>query len=117
MSDVAFGRSRPRTPTFIKLMTMVNLAFALVMLLGWRYLAPYVEEPVLRILGSDVPQDSSIWAYPFVMLWCLPLSAVAGVVIARSFESEKLAKILSLYPVILTVCSCAWLYLLADQYG
>jgi hypothetical protein len=117
MSAISYDRHRSHTSILVKGMTAVNLAFSLALLLGWRQLAPYLEDPVLKLAGSDVARDSSIFAYPFVILWCMPLLGVAGVIIARSFDSKPLARFIALYPALVTLACCGWFYLLSDYYG
>ena len=116
MSSTSYDRHRQRTPVLIKAMTLVNVALGLGMLLGWRQLAPLLAEPVLKLLGGDVAADSTIFAYPFVVLWTLPLIGVAGTVVARSLDAHRQAAIVALFPALLIGCSGLWLALLSDHY-
>ncbi len=115
MSVMSYERHRARTPLFIKAMTLVNVALGLGMLLGWHQLAPLLEDPVLKLLGGDVGSDTTVFAYPFVVLWTLPLLGVTGTVFARSLDATRQAAMVALVPAILIGCSCLWLYLHSEN--
>jgi hypothetical protein len=102
---------------FIKGMTLVNVAFGMIMLLAWRPLASLLQDPVMKLLGGEVAIDSTIFNYPFVVLWMLPFTAVAGTVMARSLDAHRQAKYMALFPAVLIACSCVWLYVLSDTYA
>lgn len=114
MSAISYQRHRQRTPLFIKAMTLVNVAMGLAMLIGWHQLAPMLEDPVLKLLGGDVTADSTVFAYPFVVLWVLPLAGVAGTVMARSIDAHRQGAFIALFPALMIACSCLWLYLMSD---
>jgi len=117
MSALSYERHRQRTPVFIKTITLFNVALGMGLLLGWHQLAPSLEDPVLKLLGGDVGSDSSIFSYPFVVLWVIPFAAVAGTVLARSFDADRQARFIALFPTLLVTCSLIWLYLLSDGYS
>jgi len=96
---------------------MLNIAFGMTMLLGWRQLAPYLEDSVYKLLGSELLPDTTIITYPFVVLWTLPFLGVAATVAARSFDANRQAAAIAMVPATLTLCSGIWLFALSDNNG
>ncbi len=116
MSALSYERHRQHTSLFIKVMTLLNVVFGMAMLLGWRQLAPLLDDPVMKLLGGEVALNSTIFAYPFVVLWMLPFFGVAATVVARSVDAHRQAAMVALFPAVLIGCSCVWLYALSDSY-
>ena len=116
MSDITFKRKRTRSPVAIKFMTAVNLLFAVAVLCAWPFMAPYLDEGILRTFGEDVGGQQRLLAYPYVLLWSVPLMAVAGVIVARSFDSARAARFLAFFPAMLGMTSVLWFLLLSETY-
>ena len=94
-----------------------SLPGGLTMLVAWVPLAPVLEAPAVKLLGGDIPNDSTVFSYPFVMLWLLPFGAVAATVLLRSVDKHWHARMAALFPAVLIACGCFWLFFLSDSYS
>lgn len=102
---------------FVRLMTLANLSFAFGALASWPLLGPYIADPLATVTGGVSDPHQSAFEYPFLALWVMPLTGVAGAYIAKTLDHPGLARVLSAYPLLLTLTCCVYLYFFAPSFG
>ena len=116
MTAITLERRPPPSSPVVRVMTAVNLACMFAVLLGWQVLGPQLEVPIMLITGQDILPDSTIFAYPYVLLWLAPLAGVTGVVVAKMFERRTIVKLIAFFPMILALSCGIWLYALSPYF-
>ena len=117
MSQSRFGIRRGSTSGMVHFFTMVNLALSFGVLAAWPSYSEALADPVSVISGGAPPIRPSAFEYPYMLLWLLPLSGIGGAYIAKAMDLEQLAKFFAIYPVLLTITSCIWLYFYAGYWS
>ena len=103
-------RKPERRHLVVRIMTIINLAAAMAVLLSWSDTPAVFADPLYRVTGATPSNHPSLIEYPAALLWAVPLCAVCTAYLARSLGKVTMARSASVFPALLAAASAAWLY-------
>jgi len=112
-----YGKTTSSTSAVVHLFNLINLGMALAVLMAWPNYADALADPMSVISGEAAPIRPSVLEYPYFLFWLLPIAGVCGAYIAKAMEIDPLAKFFAVFPALLTLTSCAWLYYFAGYWN
>ncbi|MFM2423281.1 MAG: hypothetical protein RL291_1811 [Pseudomonadota bacterium] len=104
---------RLRSRKVLSLIWIANIAFAVAMLLFWTSTAVFVEGPWVWGTSRSIERLStwkSYFAYPYVLLWSLPILAVLVSKSVLRSGNQKLATFVAMTPLLIFAITCAIYY-------
>jgi hypothetical protein len=104
------GRRYQRN-AFVNAMTIANLCLVTILLGTWSIVDQWIRDPMLLLAGGAVHSNLSLWAYPFGLLWGLPLFGVLAGYVATVLGYLPIARFAVSFPILLLFASCIWLLL------
>ena len=96
--------------SFMKLMLLTNLTYAVAIVASWSTYSSVFADPLVLIAGGAPMAHPSLLEYPYVLMWLMPLSGVAGAYVTHAWEWYSVARLIAAYPILLTAACWAWLY-------
>lgn len=103
-------RDKTDTPGFFALL-VVNAALMLFFVLGWTAWADGLAEPLEWALTEVGSPRLNLLAYPYLVLWSLPLACCVISSLANRYEMALLARIAGIAPPLLLGLVFGWYYL------
>ena len=103
----------PRSRKLLALMA-ANAAFAMVMLFAWTVVSLFVAEPMSWATWMPISRGSTfedVVRYPFVLLWLMPASGIAGAWFAMKAGRMPLAYACVGLPIVVMSLVFGWYYL------
>ena len=110
MKTSTTGLPRRHHLSFMKLMLLTNLSYAMAIMVSWSTYSSVFADPLVLIAGGAPMAHPSLLEYPYVLMWLMPLSGVAGAYVTHAWEWYSVARLIAAYPILLTAACCAWLY-------
>jgi hypothetical protein len=114
MATTLYEQERQHNRALVRILSLANLAFASLVLLSWTAISMFVTEPIEWATWrgfQSVKTWEGVFAYPYVMLWAVPLGAVFGSWVAEKMKKWKLAAGFVLVPVIYFGLTIAMYYI------
>ncbi|MEZ5924829.1 MAG: hypothetical protein R3D57_10660 [Hyphomicrobiaceae bacterium] len=102
---------------FVRLMAVVNVAFACVVLFAWPQIAGLLDTPVSVAADAGIASRPEFSEYPYVLLWSLPILGSLAAWIATRSEKFLFAKFLAAYPAIVILAAVGWYHYLSNYYA
>jgi hypothetical protein len=115
--DEAWRRGR-RTKLFVRLMTFVNLGFALVNVFFWSYMALVMADPISWATWSSVGGAGArpgMFEYPFIVLWALPVVGTIVAIINNVLGFRTAARVAAAFPLTLLGLTVCWWAVFQDS--
>lgn len=98
----------------VSVLMVVNGALAAMVLVGWTYMSRFAEEPVAWATWHRVYRSgdaSEIFDYPYVLLWLMPIAAIAISWLASKANARGLSYASLILPMLLNAMVMGWFYL------
>ena len=104
------GRTRP-APGLATALMFLDAALVLVVVLGWPMLAEALGAPIEWAMSAGTGSVFDLRAYPYTVLWLLPMAGSVLGAIGLRLEMWLLARIATGFPVLLLGLVYGWYYL------
>ena len=94
----------------LRIFCVVNMLFAIVVLMAWPFIGAYIVEPTATTTGQSLSSSriTSVLDYPYVLLWSAPIGAVIGAWISHNLRYFALARYIAIYPILLFALAYVW---------
>jgi hypothetical protein len=114
------GLRAPIRPTaFMTFLMLVNTVIAMTVLFAWTAISLYIVEPIAWATWMPVRRGTTfeeLFEYPFVVLWLMPMSGVAGAWVALKAGRRSLALTCLILPVAFLGLIFGWFYGAPENY-
>ena len=110
MSGLRYGRRRTPAEAFVQVMIMLNLGMAVSVFAVWPGYPEVLADPLSVIAGSGTPIRPSVFEYPFLLLWVIPLLGACLAFVMAAIQSARLARFFAVFPLLLAATCGVWLY-------
>jgi hypothetical protein len=110
MEVTADNRRRRRNSRFLNSLFVVNAVFVAGILLWWHWMSIVMSEPVRWATWHAMGPRPSMFDYPFILLWLLPVSAVSVSWLAKKFGNMRMACAVAFFPVFYLSLIVGWFY-------
>lgn len=117
MATTLYEQARQHNKALVRFLTLANLAFAGLVLGAWTTTSLLVSEPITWATWHSIQGVKTwegIFAYPYMMLWALPLGAVFGSWVAQKAKRWQLAAGIVFVPIVFLGLTIAMYYILPD---
>ena len=115
MAVTLYEGNRQTNVRLLHAMMLTNLAFAMLVLGAWTLLAIVVSDPISWATWHSIQMVKTweeIFAYPYMMLWALPLGAVLAAWVATQAKKWKLALGIACVPILFLGLTISLYYIL-----
>jgi hypothetical protein len=98
----------------LRLLLLANIAFGIVAVFSWTFVAFLVADPISWATWSPLTHSSAppFFTYPFMLLWAMPLTGILGAWMADKLGHLKMAQGIALMPVLVLTIIFAWYYIM-----
>ncbi len=99
-----------RGSRFLTVLVIINGLFVSGVFLWWHWMSGLMSGPVRWATWQAMGPRPTVFDYPFLLLWALPLTGVLGSWFARKFGNMRMACGLAFFPVFYLSMIVGWYY-------